>query len=174
MKRQAHVLDVAAGTGRHVRFLQSMGHRVTALDRDAAALAQCGADQLITADLEHGSRVLVGARFDALVVTNYLHRPLFGALESWLADDGVLIYETFAIGQEAFGRPANPDFLLAPGELFHAFPQLQVTAYEHGIDHAGGPRCVERLCAVRRSTLQPLSGFTAAQAGPSLSPSQIR
>ncbi len=162
-KRGARVLDVAAGHGRHSRFLAALGHHVTALDRDAEALAQCGAAQTLCCDLEHDDAPLAGQHFDAVLVTNYLHRPLFRAIAAWLGADGVLIYETFALGQESFGRPQNRDFLLAPGELLRAFSQFQVVAYEHGIDRRGDTRCVERLCAVRREPAQELSGFTAHQ-----------
>jgi SAM-dependent methyltransferase len=162
-KRGAQVLDVAAGHGRHSRFLAALGHQVTALDRDVEALAHCGAAHTLCCDLEQGEAPLAGQQFDAVLVTNYLHRPLFGAITAWLAADGVLIYETFALGQESFGRPQNRDFLLAPGELLRAFPQFQVVAYEHGIDRHGQARCIERLCAVRREPPQELSGFTAHQ-----------
>jgi SAM-dependent methyltransferase len=173
-RRHGRILDVAAGSGRHVRFLTSQGHQVTAVDRDLAALQQSDAVRLVHADLELGVPVLSDETFDAVVVTNYLHRPLFAGIANWLADDGVLVYETFARGQEAFGRPSNPDFLLAPGELLAAFSQLRVVAYEFGVEQLEAPRCVQRICAVRRSTAQLLSGFTARQPGPSLSPSQIR
>jgi SAM-dependent methyltransferase len=163
LKRGSHVLDVAAGSGRHSRFLASLGHHVTAIDRDAEALAKSGASRTLCCDLEQGIAPLRGETFDAVLVTNYLHRPLFGALAAWLADDGVLIYETFALGQESFGRPQKRDFLLTPGELLRAFSQFQVVAYEHGIDRRGQARCVERLCAVRRESAQELSGFTARQ-----------
>ena len=85
------------------------------------------------ADLENGPWPLAGERFDAVVVTNYLWRPLMPSLLASLADGGVLIYETFALGNEAFGRPSNPDFLLRPGELLRCCRGLHVVAYEDGV-----------------------------------------
>ena len=152
------VLDVAAGRGRHARFFLDRGHRVTAVDRDAALLADFPAGiETIAADLEDGSPwPLAGRRFDAVIVINYLHRPLFPALLAALAPGGVLIYETFGRGNERFGRPAHPDFLLEPAELLVAFGQdLQVVAYECGRveaeAHRPRPAVVQRLCAVRPS-----------------------
>jgi SAM-dependent methyltransferase len=161
LKRSARVLDVAAGSGRHSRWLCQQGHQVTAIDRDAEALSRSGASRTLCCDLENGDLPLRDESFDAVLVTNYLHRPLFGQLAAWLALEGVLIYETFAQGQEIFGRPQNRDFLLAPGELLRAFPQFLVVGYEHGIERRGQSRCVERLCAVRRAVPQELGGFTA-------------
>jgi len=162
-KRGARVLDVAAGSGRHSRWLSEQGHQVTAIDRDGEALSHSGAWRRLCCDLENGDIPLKDETFDAVLVTNYLHRPLFGQIATWLAAEGILIYETFAQGQESFGRPQNRDFLLAPGELLRAFPQFLVVSYEHGIDRRGQIRCVERLCAVRRAVPQELSGFTAHQ-----------
>ena len=147
----AHVLDVACGSGRHMRWFADRGAQVTGVDRDAAALAPLGAltgvDRVIVADIENGPWPLAGERFDAVVVTNYLWRPLWPALRASLADDAVLIYETFAVGNEAFGKPSNPDFLLRPGELLEACVGLQVVAYENGL-LSGPPRCVQRVVAV--------------------------
>jgi SAM-dependent methyltransferase len=132
----ARVLDLACGHGRHARFLAARGHRVVAVDRDAEALATlAGVPGIETRelDLERGAWPLSGERFDAIVVANYLHRPLFPHLLSALAGDGVLLYETFARGNEAYGRPANPEFLLAPGELLQmAAGRLTVVAFEQG------------------------------------------
>jgi SAM-dependent methyltransferase len=163
------VLDVAAGRGRHARFFLNRGHRVTAVDRDAALLAGFPAGiETIAADLEGGSPwedgspwPLAGRRFDAVTVVNYLHRPLFPALLAALAPAGVLIYETFGRGNERFGRPANPDFLLEPAELLAAFGRdLQVVAYECGRveaeAHRPRPAVVQRLCAVAPSGDDPL------------------
>ena len=162
-KRQARVLDVAAGSGRHSRVLSQLGHHVTAIDRDEPALAGSGAWRTLCCDLENAAPPLQHETFDVVLVTNYLHRPLFGQIAAWLAEEGVLVYETFAQGQESFGRPQNRDFLLTPGELLRAFSQFHVVGYEHGIDRRGQTRCVERLCAVRRESAQELSGFRAPQ-----------
>lgn len=128
------VLDLAAGNGRHARYFKGLGCQVAALDRDVSRLQDLGAE-IIAADLEDGSPWPLGARtFDGIVVTNYLHRPLFAHLANALAAGGALIYETFGLGNERFGRPTNPDFLLRPGELleFAAKHGLQVLAYACG------------------------------------------
>ena len=143
------VLDVASGRGRHANWLHAQGHRVVAVDRDAEALSQSTADEKIVADLETGAWPFADRRFDAVVVTNYLHRPLFPLLLAALNDGGVLIYETFAAGNAAFGRPSNPDFLLRPGELLAHCAALQVVAYEDGFVAEPKPASVQRVCAIR-------------------------
>ena len=143
------VLDVASGRGRHAAWLHARSHRVVAVDRDAEALSQCTADEKIVADLEAGAWPFADRRFDAVVVTNYLHRPLFPQLLAALSEGGVLIYETFAAGNAAFGRPSNPDFLLHPGELLAHCAALQVVAYEDGIVAEPKPASVQRICAIR-------------------------
>jgi SAM-dependent methyltransferase len=151
-----HVLDVAAGHGRHTRALRALGFAVTAIDVDVSGMADLKGDagvQVIAADLETGAWPLTGQAFDALVVTNYLHRPHFPHYVAALAEEGVLIVETFAQGNERLGRPRNPDFLLRPGELFAAFSgALQVVAYEHGAEHEPRPAVRQRLCAVKGGT----------------------
>ena len=155
MTRWAHliaphgsVLDVACGSGRHCRWLAGAGFAVTGVDRDAAALASLlGTGRCVMADIENGPWPLAGERFDAVVVTNYLWRALWPALRASLADGGVLIFETFAQGNEAFGKPSNPNFLLRPGELLEACNGLQVVAYEDGVLDAP-PRRVQRIVAV--------------------------
>jgi len=144
----ASVLDLACGSGRHVQWLAARGCRVTAVDRDAQALAPLSAvAETVVADLEAGPWPLPGRRFEAVLVTNYLWRPLFPALRAALADGGVLVYETFARGQESYGRPSRPEFLLAPGELLSAAAGLHVLAYEDGLLD-GPPRRVQRIVAV--------------------------
>ena len=144
------VLDVAAGGGRHARWLAARGHAVTAVDRDAAAMAPLndGIAEVIVADIEAAPWPLPGRRFDAVVVTNYLWRPLLPTLAASLAEGGVLLYETFAAGNETVGRPARPDFLLRPGELLEAAAGLRIVAYEDGF-LANPDRFVQRLAAVR-------------------------
>jgi len=149
----ARVLDLACGYGRHARFFAARGADVLAVDRDAAALATLKGEPRIATrvlDLEGGRWPLPGERFDAIVVANYLHRPLFPFLLAALADDGVLIYETFAHGNEAYGRPANPDFLLQRDELLQlAAGGLTVVAFEQGFVSAPEPGAVvQRLAAV--------------------------
>jgi SAM-dependent methyltransferase len=151
----ARVLDVAAGRGRHARFFAARGAQVLAIDRDAAALASLSSVAGVTArafDLEAGAWPLAGERFDAIVVVHYLHRPLFPHLRAALAPDGVLLYETFAAGNEAYGRPVNPDFLLRRDELLAlagATPPLTVVAFEQGLSVADGRTAVvQRLAAV--------------------------
>ena len=144
----ARVLDVACGSGRHLRWFAERGARVTGIDRDAAALASLqGLGRVLVADLENGLWPLANERFDAVVVTNYLWRPLWPSLLASLAAGGVLIYETFARGNEVFGKPSNPDFLLHPGELLEVCRGLRVVAYEDGVEGAP-PRSVQRIAAV--------------------------
>lgn len=144
------VLDVACGSGRHLRWLAARGHRVTGIDRDAQVTALLEAvGRVVVADIEAGPWPLpAGERFDAVVVTNYLWRPLLPTLVDALAEGGVLIYETFAAGNETVGRPARPDFLLQPGELLQAARALRVVAYEDGFIDTP-PRFVQRIAAVR-------------------------
>ena len=145
------VLDLACGSGRHVRWLAGQGFAVTGVDRDATALAalatDCPAAELITADIESGPWPLDGRRFDAVVVTNYLWRPLWPALRASMQPGGVLIYETFADGQASVGRPSRPEFLLRPGELLQLASGLHVVAYEDGFLDAP-PRFVQRIAAI--------------------------
>ena len=149
------VLDLAAGHGRHARALTTSRFAVTAVDVDVSALSGAAAE-VIAADLETGSWPLQGRRFDGIVVTNYLHRPHFPHLIASLADGGVLIFETFGAGNERLGRPRNPDFLLAPGELLRAFAALTIVAYEHGAERDPRPAVRQRLCAVNGPAPYPL------------------
>lgn len=145
----AAVLDVACGGGRHLRWFQARGHAVTGIDRDPLAVqaaAQVG--EAIAADIENGPWPLAGRAFGAVVVTNYLWRPLLPAIVDSVAPGGVLLYETFASGNETVGRPARPDFLLRPGELLTACAALRVVAYEDGFLDAPA-RFVQRITAVR-------------------------
>lgn len=143
------VLDVACGSGRHLRWFAARGCRVTGIDRDAAALAPLATlGETLVADIENGPWPLAGRRFDAVVVTNYLWRPLFATLRDSVDDGGLLIWETFAAGNQSVGKPSNPDFLLNPGELLQAAAPLRVIAYEDGFLDAP-PRFVQRIAAVR-------------------------
>lgn len=148
------VLDLACGSGRHARHLLDLGYRVVALDRDLTGVADLeGRAELVRSDLEDGSPfILAGQLFDGVVVTNYLHRPLLPALVAAVAPGGALLYETFALGNERFGRPANPDYLLRPRELLQAVgDSLHIVAYEDMIDSEPRPAARQRIAA-RRET----------------------
>ena len=139
---------MACGSGRNLRWLAAQGHQVTGVDRDAQALATLrGTGVQVLADIENGPWPFVGQAFDGVIVTNYLWRPLLPLLQLALAPGGVLIYETFAHGQQTVGRPSRPDFLLRPGELLRAFEGLHIVAYEDGFE-PDVPRFVQRLAAV--------------------------
>jgi SAM-dependent methyltransferase len=149
-----HVLDVAAGRGRHTRLLLDMGFAVTAVDRNIDALRSFTGDKcsVHAIDLEAGSAEDVlqelGSSYDGIVVASYLHRPLFRWLVAALAPGGVLIYETFALGNERFGRPSSPEFLLRPGELLEAFAALTVIAFEQGEVSHPSPAVKQRIAAL--------------------------
>jgi len=143
------VLDVACGAGRHARLLARMGFEVDAVDRDPAVFVDPPAGvRLLKADIEMEPWPYAGRRFDGIVVTNYLHRPLLPVLVDALETGGVLVYETFARGNERFGKPSNPAFLLAPGELLEAVRgRLRVVAYEDRVVDLPRPAAVQRICA---------------------------
>jgi SAM-dependent methyltransferase len=145
------VLDVAAGSGRHARLLARMGFEVDAVDRDKSLFADAAPQvALLEADIEAGPWPYAGRRFDGIVVTNYLHRPLLPVLVESLERGGLLIYETFAQGNERFGKPSDPAFLLAPGELLEAVRgKLRVIAYEDLTVAEPKPAAVQRVAARR-------------------------
>ena len=159
----ATVLDVACGAGRHARWFAQRGCRVTALDRDAAAVDPLRSiAEVVLADIEAGDWPLALRRFDAVIVTNYLWRALVPTVMASLADGGVLVWETFASGNQTVGRPSNPQFLLEPGELLEAAAGLHIVAYENGfLDRPD--RFVQRICAVRAGRPQPLRAALSAQ-----------
>lgn len=152
------VLDLACGSGRHLRLFHARNHPVVGTDRDLRGLGDLAGTpgvELVEADLETGTPVpvLTERRYAGIVVTNYLHRPLFPALLDALEPGGVLIYETFALGNARFGRPASPSFLLRNGELLEvARGRLQVVAYEHGEVASPKAAVVQRICAVNDLT----------------------
>ncbi len=147
------VLDLACGGGRHARWLARQGYRVEAVDRDRSALESLEGVAGVTtrlADLEGGPWPYDGAQFDGIVVANYLYRPRFADLLACLAPGGVLIYETFMLGNERFGKPGNPDFLLRPGELLERLAHgYAIVAFEQGEVAAPRAAVVQRVCAVR-------------------------
>lgn len=147
------VLDLACGHGRHARFLAAGGHAVEAVDRDAAALDELAGVAGISvrhADLEDGPWPYYGRAFDGIVVTNYLHRPLMPNILNALAEGGVLIYETFMVGNERFGKPTDPAFLLRSGELLELVrKRFAVVAFEQGAIEQPRLAAIQRLCAVR-------------------------
>lgn len=144
------VLDVACGHGRHLRWFAGRGHAVTGVDRSAEAIdAVSKLGRAVQADIENGPWPFADEQFDAVVVTNYLWRPLLARIVASVAPGGVLIYETFAQGNETVGKPSRPDFLLRPGELLQATTGLHVVAFEDGfIDRP--ERFVQRIAAVRK------------------------
>lgn len=154
IETNGNVLDLACGSGRHARFLADLGYRVEAVDRDAEALAALAGVPGVTtrqADLEGGPWPYHTRAFDAIVVTNYLYRPLLPMLLNALDVNGVLIYETFMVGNERFGKPSNPAFLLRPGELLDVIRRrLAIVAFEQGEVAEPRPAVVQRLCATRR------------------------
>jgi SAM-dependent methyltransferase len=149
----SEVLDLACGSGRHSRALAALGCRIDAVDVDpgrASDLAGIAGVRFRALDLEQGPWPFESRQYDAIVVTNYLYRPRLPLLAQALRDGGLLVYETFAAGNERFGRPTNPAFLLAPFELAQCFaPLLHVLAFEDGVVERPAPARVQRLCAVR-------------------------
>lgn len=146
---RASVLDLACGGGRHVRWWAARGHPVTGVDRNPEALASlAGLAEVILADIEDGAWPLAGRQFGVVVVTNYLWRPLLPAIVASVAPGGLLLYETFADGHAAYGRPSRPDFLLQHGELLRAAAGLRVLGYEDGL-LPQPERCVQRIAALR-------------------------
>jgi SAM-dependent methyltransferase len=142
------VLDLACGGGRHSRYFKELGFQVVAVDREALDLEGI---RFVKADLENGAPwPFAGERFGAVIVTNYLHRPLFPQLAASLAEGGVLIYETFMLGNERFGKPSNPEFLLRPGELREAFNGLQELGFEEGEFESPKRAMIQRICALKR------------------------
>jgi SAM-dependent methyltransferase len=158
----AQVLDVACGSGRHAIFLVQLGAHVTGIDRDATALATLPSSvHAVHADIENAPWPLADQQFDAVVVTNYLWRPLWPQILGSVRPGGVLIYETFGQGNAAYGKPSRPDFLLAPGELLEVCCDWHIVAYEHGL-RSQPQRVVQRIAAVKphspnHTAPQPLS-----------------
>jgi SAM-dependent methyltransferase len=160
VRPQGLVLDVACGYGRHAYWFYGLHHSVTVVDRAQAAIDSIAIPsqdcERIVADIENGPWPLTGRQFDAVVVTNYLWRPLIPTLLASLAQGGVLIYETFTSGNETVGKPSRPDFLLRPGELLDVCQDLRVVGFEDGFSDASGhelPRFIQRVAAVREAVV---------------------
>lgn len=150
MRRGGTVLDVACGGGRHLRLALAAGHPVAGIDRDTSALADLSKNdrvRIIAADLETGAPFpLQGEKFAGVIVTNYLWRPILPDIVAAVADNGMLIYETFGSGHQ--GRPSRPEFLLNPGELIQAVAgRLTVIAFEN-VRRGEPHRVVQRIAAV--------------------------
>ena len=160
------MLDVACGSGRHARYLQSLGLQVTGVDRDRTAIDALQAilpGHWLQADLENAPWPLPGQQFDAVVVTHYLWRPLWPQILASVAPGGLLLYETFAAGNEVYGKPSRPDFLLQPGELLRVCGHWHILAFEQGL-LSTPERMVQRIAArnadagaVLATSLLPLS-----------------
>jgi SAM-dependent methyltransferase len=166
------VLDIACGAGRHSLYFAAQGHEVTAVDRDETALAalrardaddasKAGTIHTVVADLENEPWPF-SQSFDAIVMTNYLWRPLWPLLQGALRPGGVLTMETFALGQETIGKPSRPAFLLAPGESLQLAGSLRIVAFEDGFeppsDTYSAGRFVQRLVTTTAETPPPALG----------------
>lgn len=158
VKPAGRVLDVACGHGRHGKWFHARRHPVSMVDRSHEAIESIGLPaetcEAVVADIENGPWPFAGRQFDAVVVTNYLWRPLMPALLASLAPDGVLIYETFTEGNETVGKPSRSDFLLRHGELLDICRALRVIAYEDGFQTGQDgslPRFIQRITAVREA-----------------------
>lgn len=160
------ILDLACGSGRNARWLAGQGWQVEAVDRDAAlleGLRDVKNIHIIQADLEHAPWPYAGRSFDGIVVCRYLHRPLLPLLAASLAENGVLIYETFMCGQEKYGRPTNAEFLLKPNELMEYFNnKLEVLCFEQGVFNEPQPRSLQRIC-LRNASVATLHTQTLSE-----------
>jgi SAM-dependent methyltransferase len=159
VRKQGSVLDVACGAGRHAKFFAAMGMKVTGVDKNAAALAELTQHGIETlwADIENGLWPFEGRSFDMVIVTNYLWRPLLPHIAACVSERGVIIYETFAQGNERYGKPSNPDYLLAADELMQHFGPKQgfeVIAYEDITLEKPKPARVQRIAAVKQPAAQ--------------------
>lgn len=154
LKNRSEILDLACGSGRHTRLLANNGHKVTAVDvnpQSLKKLSEVPGVEIICADLEKDRWPFASSRkFDGVVVTNYLHRPIMANILKSLNNRGILIYETFMVGNERYGKPSNPEFLLKPNELIEYFGRdLKVIKYEAGVISRQREAVIQRICAVR-------------------------
>ena len=152
IKSGGRVLDLACGSGRHAIWLAQHGYQVDALDRDAlvvAGLYDISNIHVLIADLEANDAYAFNHRYDGIIVSRYLYRPLLKTLATILNPNGVFIYETFMLGNARFGKPSNPDFLLLPDELLEVYsPLLKIAAFEQGEVMQPKPAMMQRICAV--------------------------
>ena len=179
VKPQGSVLDVACGRGRHAKWFYERNHAVALVDRAQDAIDSIAIHddrcEMVVADIENGPWPFTGRQFDAVVVTNYLWRPLFPSLLASLALGGVFIYETFTAGNETVGKPSRPDFLLRTGELLVWCKPLRIVAFED-VFEAGpagkSPRFMQRIAAVREATVE--SRTSGPGPGPAATPARYR
>lgn len=152
IRKGGRVLDLACGSGRHALWLAGQDYQVDAVDRDAQAVAGMQGMANISVsitDIETGHWPEIDQRYDGIVVSRYLFRPLLSKLTEMLNPDGVLIYETFMLGNERYGRPSNPDYLLQPDELKMVYaPLLKIYAFEQGKVDEPVPAMTQRICAI--------------------------
>ncbi|MGZ4977223.1 MAG: class I SAM-dependent methyltransferase [Methylobacter sp.] len=152
-RKNGRVLDLACGYGRHAIWLAKQGYQVDAIDRDAeavSAMVGMGNINVLIVDLEEGDWPQSGQMYDGIIVSRYLYRPLLPTFAELLNPGGVLIYETFMTGNERYGKPSNPDFLLLPNELFDVYsPLLNIIAFEQGEQQMPRPAVMQRICAVK-------------------------
>lgn len=165
------VLDIACGSGRHMQWFAQRGNPATGVDRSPEAVAVAAAfGESLQADIENSPWPLMRGnqvrQFSAVVVTNYLWRPLFPVIVQSLVPGGLLLYETFSQGHESVGRPSRPEFLLQPAELLSVFGNMRVVAYEEGFLHSPA-RFVQRIAAIE------LGGPQAADVRPARYPLQV-
>ena len=156
IKRNGLILDLACGSGRNGKFLLEKGFNVVFLDRDISLLGwvpKASRSQVVKHDLENGTRwCFLPCSFDAVVVTNYLYRPIFADLLSIIEEGGVLIYETFSKGNEIYGRPKNPNYLLQPEELIDIVrPSMRIISFKEGYSDEGRKSITQKIVAIKRT-----------------------
>ena len=154
IKAGGTILDLACGRGRHTRYMLEQGFRVMAVDLNLEGMGDLlihPSLAVLGADLEEGNWPLGNAEFDGIIVTNYLHRPLFPYILSALSPDGVLIYETFMDGNAEHGRPTNPDFLLQSDELPDICKRLEIHAFKQGFEENPKPAMKQKIVAINRN-----------------------
>nr|WP_233210207.1 class I SAM-dependent methyltransferase [Comamonas sp. 26] len=159
LRPQGTVLDLACGMGRHTRYFFEANHALTSVDKSQEA-TQSIADiaETITADIENGPWPLADRSFDGVVITNYLWRPLWPQILASVKPGGVLLYETFGQGNEAYGKPSRPDFLLVSGELLQVCAGWSIVAYEHGVLYQPD-RVVQRIAAIKPADSAATTAF---------------